>query len=336
MSGFARPTTARVLDLTGYLSPSSSPVSLDWSHSAVVSSISHTGGIQVSGDDSTPRSDEPAHANADMRHASSAGALDLSDTSLTVPAAPPAVDHAFTPQSAFPGVSENTLRDIVDEAESVASFRSLDTSATQLASVAKVLVRAMVQHPRSINQAFWDQFDRAQTVAEFDSAVGAGTSQVFDTSADVGKLCARLESAYAGRQALKHQLLTQAGLRDNAELYAHQATAEIEESKADLNRTKASDAAHLRRAMDAQATIDASTETVSKHQKFVESIQDGNGELDRIVGRLARRPQGNSATSSQVCRWQTAPLAATGLADVLGVARDPSPTKRRGLRMPKA
>ncbi|KAG3054747.1 hypothetical protein PI124_g21029 [Phytophthora idaei] len=271
-----------------------------------------------------------------MRHASSAGALGLSDTSLTVPAAPSAVDHAFTPQSAFPGVSENTLRDIVDEAVSVASFRSLTTSATQLAPVAKALVRAMVQRPRSINQGFWDQFDRAQTVAEVDSAVAAGTSQVCDTSADVGKLCARLESAYAGRQALRHQLLTQAGLRDITELYAHQATAEIEELKADLKQTKKSDAAHLRRAMDAQATIDASTETASKHQKFVESVQDGNGELDRIVGRLARRLQGVSATSPQVWRWLTTPLAAAGLAGAPGVASDPSPTKRRGLRMPKA
>ncbi|KAG3127553.1 hypothetical protein PI126_g21802 [Phytophthora idaei] len=61
-------------------------------------------------------------------------------------------------------------------------------SATQLASVTKVLVRAMVQRPRSNDQGFWDQFNRAQTVEEVGSAITAGTEQVFNTSGDVGKL----------------------------------------------------------------------------------------------------------------------------------------------------
>ncbi|KAG2959628.1 hypothetical protein PC119_g26650 [Phytophthora cactorum] len=86
-------------------------------------------------------------------------------------------------------------------------------SATQLASVTKVLVRAMVQRPRSSDQGFWYQFNRAQTVEEVGSAITAGTEQVFDTSGDVGKLRARLDSAYAGRQALEVKLLTQTGLR---------------------------------------------------------------------------------------------------------------------------
>ncbi|KAG3115879.1 hypothetical protein PI124_g6078 [Phytophthora idaei] len=81
-------------------------------------------------------------------------------------------------------------------------------SATQLASVAKVLVRAMVQRPRSNDQGFWDLFNRAQTVEEVDPTIIAGTEQVFDTSSDVGKLRARLDSACAGRQTLEVQLLT--------------------------------------------------------------------------------------------------------------------------------
>ncbi|KAG2776286.1 hypothetical protein PC129_g16579 [Phytophthora cactorum] len=105
----------------------------------------------------------------------------------------------------------------------------------------------MVQHPRLNDQGFWDQFNRAQTVEEVGSAITAGTEQVFDTSGDVGKLRARLDSAYSGRQALEVQLLTQTGLRENAELFARQATAEIDELKTELERAKDSDAAHLRR-----------------------------------------------------------------------------------------
>ncbi|KAG3088208.1 hypothetical protein PI124_g17811 [Phytophthora idaei] len=119
----------------------------------------------------------------------------------------------------------------------------------------------MVQRPRSNDQGFWDQFNSAQTVEEVGSAITAGTEQVFDTSGDVGKLRARLDSAYTGRQALEVQLLTQTGPRENAELFARQATAEIEELKTELERAKDSDAAHLRRCMDAQASLDGSTET---------------------------------------------------------------------------
>ncbi|KAG4040355.1 hypothetical protein PC123_g24104 [Phytophthora cactorum] len=163
MSGFIRRTAARALDLTGYMSPSSSPV--------------------------LPKA--------------SPAALEVSSV----------ISHAFTTQSALPGVSEEALRDIVDEVATAASDRNLAISATQLASVTEVLVRVMVQRPRSNDQGFWDQFNRAQTVEEVGSAITAGTEQVFDTSSDVGKLRARLDSAYAGRQALEVQLLTQTGLR---------------------------------------------------------------------------------------------------------------------------
>ncbi|KAG3155447.1 hypothetical protein PC128_g22075 [Phytophthora cactorum] len=95
----------------------------------------------------------------------------------------------------------------------------------------------MIQRPRSNDKGFWDQFNRAQTVEEVSSAITAGTEQAFDTSGDVGKLRARLDSAYAGRQALEVQLLTQSGLRENAELFVRQATAEIEELKTELKQT---------------------------------------------------------------------------------------------------
>ncbi|KAG2763335.1 hypothetical protein PC116_g26737 [Phytophthora cactorum] len=75
-------------------------------------------------------------------------------------------------------------------------------SATQLASVTKVLVRAMVQRPRSNDQGFWDQFNRAHTVEEVGSTITACTEQVFDTSGDVGKLRARLDAAYASRKGV--------------------------------------------------------------------------------------------------------------------------------------
>ncbi|KAG2845677.1 hypothetical protein PC113_g18130 [Phytophthora cactorum] len=168
MSGFIRRTAARALDLTGYMSPSSSPLPDD--------------------DSAPPRGDAAVRGR--------------SDTLLVL-----------TAGSALPGVSEEALRDIVDEVATAASDRNLAISATQLASVTEVLVRVMVQRPRSNDQGFWDQFNRAQTVEEVGSAITAGTEQVFNTSSDVGKLRARLDSAYAGRQALEVQLLTQTGLR---------------------------------------------------------------------------------------------------------------------------
>ncbi|KAG3114437.1 hypothetical protein PI125_g6454 [Phytophthora idaei] len=125
----------------------------------------------------------------------------------------------------------------------------------------------------------------AQTVEEVGSAIIAGTEQVFDTSGDVGKLRARLGSAYAGRQALEVQLLTQTGLRENAELFARQATAEIEELKTELKRAKDSDAAHLRRCMDAQASLDASTETTEKLRQFIKSMQESNLSIQKQVQR---------------------------------------------------
>ncbi|KAG2901368.1 hypothetical protein PC117_g21759 [Phytophthora cactorum] len=268
-------------------------------------------------------------------------------------------------------------------------------SATQLASVTKVLVRAMVQRPRSSDQGFWYQFNRAQTVEEVGSAITAGTEQVFDTSGDVGKLRARLDSAYAGRQALEVKLLTQTGLRENAELFARQATAEIEELKAELKRAKDSDAARLRRCMDAQVSLDASTKTTEKLRQFIKSIQEStfrsrsrsttsklhrllsdlikgdssdvqamqskvavqrdqihrltrtNGILRQQVdlrrsssSELSPSPSSDSEDSKRrQCKPSGSPkaaLAAAVLADVPSIASDPSPSKRRDLRMPKA
>ncbi|KAG3011155.1 hypothetical protein PC121_g15978 [Phytophthora cactorum] len=268
-------------------------------------------------------------------------------------------------------------------------------SATQLASVTKVLVRAMVQRPRSSDQGFWDQFNRAPTVEEVGSAITAGTEQVPDTSGDVGKLRARLDSAYAGRQALEVKLLTQTGLRENAELFARQATAEIEELKAELKRAKDSDAARLRRCMDAQVSLDASTKTTEKLRQFIKSIQEStfrsrsrsttsklhrllsdlikgdssdvqamqskvavqrdqihrltrtNGILRQQVdlrrsssSELSPSPSSDSEDSKRrQCKPSGSPkaaLAAAVLADVPSIASDPSPSKRRDLRMPKA
>ncbi|KAG2965173.1 hypothetical protein PC118_g19897 [Phytophthora cactorum] len=274
-------------------------------------------------------------------------------------------------------------------------------SATQLASVTKVLVRAMVQRPRSSDQGFWYQFNRAQTVEEVGSAITAGTEQVFDTSGDVGKLRARLDSAYAGRQALEVKLLTQTGLRENAELFARQATAEIEELKAELKRAKDSDAARLRRCMDAQVSLDASTKTTEKLRQFIKSIQESTfrsrsrsttSKLHRLLSDLIkgdssdvqamqskvavqrdqihrltrtngilrqqkpgkRRRLRRAGSSSELspspssdsedskrrqCKPSGSPkaaLAAAVLADVPSIASDPSPSKRRDLRMPKA
>ncbi|RAW21842.1 hypothetical protein PC110_g21717 [Phytophthora cactorum] len=186
---------------------------------------------------------------------------------------------------ALPGVSEEILRDIVDEVATAASDRNLAVFATQLALVTKALVRAMVQRPRSNDQGFWDQFNRAPTVEEVGSAITAGTEQVPDTSGDVGKLRARLDSAYAGRQALEVQLLTQTGLRENAKLFARQGTAGIEELKTELKCAKESDAAHLRRCIDAQVSLDASTETAEKLRQFIKSVQESNLSIQKQVQR---------------------------------------------------
>ncbi|KAG4036101.1 hypothetical protein PC123_g28331 [Phytophthora cactorum] len=205
---------------------------------------------------------------------------------------------------ALPGVSEEILRDIVDEVATAASDRNLAVFATQLALVTKALVRAMVQRPRSNDQGFWDQFNRAPTVEEVGSAITAGTEQVPDTSGDVGKLRARLDSAYAGRQALEVQLLTQTGLRENAKLFARQGTAGIEELKTELKCAKKSDAAHLRRCIDAQVSLDSSTETAEKLRQFIKSVQESNLSIQKQVqhveapsttlgphqGRLVGRP----------------------------------------------
>ncbi|KAG2775585.1 hypothetical protein PC112_g25179 [Phytophthora cactorum] len=188
---------------------------------------------------------------------------------------------------ALPGVSEEILRDIVDEVATAASDRNLAVFATQLALVTKALVRAMVQRPRSNDQGFWDQFNRAPTVEEVGSAITAGTEQVPDTSGDVGKLRARLDSAYAGRQALEVQLLTQTGLRENAKLFARQGTAGIEELKTELKCAKKSDAAHLRRCIDAQVSLDASTETAEKLRQFIKSVQESNLSIQKQVQRAA-------------------------------------------------
>ncbi|KAG2916610.1 hypothetical protein PC117_g17694 [Phytophthora cactorum] len=247
MSGFIRRTAARALDLTGYLSPSSSPLPDD--------------------DSAQRRGATAAPARSDAPPVLAASAHGSSEASPTAPVAPPAISHAFTAQSALPGVSEDALRDIVDEVATAASDRNLAMSATQHASVTKVLVCAMVQRPRSNDKGFWDH------------------EQVFDTSSDVGKLRVRLDSAYAGHQALKVQLLTQTGLRENAELFARQATAEIEELKAELKRAKESDAAHLRRFMDAQVSLDASTETTEKLRQFIKSIQESNLSIQKQVQR---------------------------------------------------
>ncbi|KAG2993813.1 hypothetical protein PC129_g15144 [Phytophthora cactorum] len=244
MSGFIRRTAARALDLTGYLSPSSSPLPDD--------------------DSAQRRGATAAPARSDAPPVLAASAHGSSEASPTAPVAPPAISHAFTAQSALPGVSEDALRDIVDEVATAASDRNLAMSATQHASVTKVLVCAMVQRPRSNDKGFWDQFNRAQTVDE---------------------LRVRLDSAYAGHQALKVQLLTQTGLRENAELFARQATAEIEELKAELKRAKESDAAHLRRFMDAQVSLDASTETTEKLRQFIKSIQESNLSIQKQVQR---------------------------------------------------
>ncbi|KAG3079287.1 hypothetical protein PI124_g19721 [Phytophthora idaei] len=278
MSGFIRGTAVRALDLTVYLSPSSSPVSLGLSHLTTVCSFARVDVVQLpDGDSAPPRGDATVPGRSDAPPVLAASVQGPPEALPAAPVASSIISHAVTTPSALPGVSKEALRDIVDE------DRNLAMSATQLASATKVLVRAMVQRPRSNDQGFWDQFNRAQTVEEVGSAITAGTEQVFDTSGDVGKLRARLDSAYADRQALEVQLLTQAGLRENAELFARQATAEIEELKTELRHAKDSDAAHLRRCMDAQASLDASTETIEKLRQFIKPIQESNLSIQKQV-----------------------------------------------------
>ncbi|KAG2788336.1 hypothetical protein PC116_g3161 [Phytophthora cactorum] len=157
MSGFIRRTAARALDLTGYLSQSSSPVSLGPSHLTAVCSFVHVDVIQLPDDDSAPpRGDTAVPGRSDAPPVLAAGVQSASEASPAAPVASPIISHAFTTQSALLGVSEEALRDTVDEVATAASDRNLTMSATQLAPVTKFLVRAMVQRPRSKDQGFWD------------------------------------------------------------------------------------------------------------------------------------------------------------------------------------
>ncbi|KAG2999011.1 hypothetical protein PC118_g999 [Phytophthora cactorum] len=237
MSGFIRRTAARALDLTGYLSQSSSPLPDD--------------------DSAPPRGDTAVPGRSDAPPVLAAGVQSASEASPAAPVASPIISHAFTTQSALLGVSEEALRDTVDEVATAASDRNLTMSATQLAPVTKFLSRKSA--PPSL--------------------------LTLSTSGDVGKLRARLDLTYAGRQALEVQLLTHIGLRENAELFARQATAEIEELQTELKRGKDSDAAHLRRFMDAQGSLDASTETTVKLRQFIKSIQESNLSIQKQVQR---------------------------------------------------
>ncbi|KAG3002654.1 hypothetical protein PC123_g20110 [Phytophthora cactorum] len=269
MSGFIRRTAARALQLTWNLSPSSSPASLGPSLLTVVCSFTHGDVIQLTDDDSAPqRGDTAVRGRSDAPPVLAAGVQGPSEASPAAPVAPPIISRAFTAQSALPGVSEEALSDIVDEVATAASDHNLAMSATQLASVTKALVCAMVQRPRSYDQGFWDQFNRAQTVEKVSSAITAGTEKVFDTSSNVGKLRARLDSAYASRQALEVQLLTQTGLRENAELFVRQATAEIEELKTEF-----------------KVSLGASTETTEKLRKLIKSVQEPNLSIQKQVQR---------------------------------------------------
>ncbi|KAG2794572.1 hypothetical protein PC113_g10208 [Phytophthora cactorum] len=94
MSTFVRRTGARALDPTGYLSPSPSP---------------------ASGDDSTPLGDAPATPTVAEASTAVITASEATGTSSAAPAVSPSVRRSFTPQTALPGVSEDTLRNIVEE-----------------------------------------------------------------------------------------------------------------------------------------------------------------------------------------------------------------------------
>ncbi|KAG3183681.1 hypothetical protein PC128_g14055 [Phytophthora cactorum] len=238
MSGFIRRTAARALDLTGYLSQSSSPLPDD--------------------DSAPPRGDTAVPGRSDAPPVLAAGVQSASEASPAAPVASPIISHTFTTQSALLGVSEEALRDTVDEVATAASDRNLTmTKASGTSSIA----------PRQSRKS------------------APPSLLTLSTSGDVGKLRARLDLTYAGRQALEVQLLTHIGLRENAELFARQATAEIEELQTELKRGKDSDAAHLRRFMDAQGSLDASTETTVKLRQFIKSIQESNLSIQKQVQR---------------------------------------------------
>ncbi|KAG4053972.1 hypothetical protein PC123_g10901 [Phytophthora cactorum] len=238
MSGFIRRTAARALDLTGYLSQSSSPLPDD--------------------DSAPPRGDTAVPGRSDAPPVLAAGVQSASEASPAAPVASPIISHTFTTQSALLGVSEDALRDTVDEVATAASDRNLTmTKASGTSSIA----------PRQSRKS------------------APPSLLTLSTSGDVGKLRARLDLTYAGRQALEVQLLTHIGLRENAELFARQATAEIEELQTELKRGKDSDAAHLRRFMDAQGSLDASTETTVKLRQFIKSIQESNLSIQKQVQR---------------------------------------------------
>ncbi|KAG2806907.1 hypothetical protein PC112_g17632 [Phytophthora cactorum] len=133
-------------------------------------------------------------------------------------------------------------------------------------------------------------------------------------------------------KALEVQLLTQTGLRENAELFARQATAEIEELKAELKRAKDSDAARLRRCMDAQVSLDASTKTTEKLRQFIKSIQESTfRSSDAIEGCIATQP--DPPTDSN--QWNSSPAGGSSPLEVniaKAVHHSKKPGKRRRLR----
>ncbi|KAG3115880.1 hypothetical protein PI124_g6079 [Phytophthora idaei] len=61
--------------------------------------------------------------------------------------------------------------------------------------------------------------------------------------------------------------------------------AEIEQLKTKLKRAKDSDAVNLRRCMDAQLSLDASTETTEKLRQFIKSNQESNLSIQKQVQR---------------------------------------------------
>ncbi|KAG3085138.1 hypothetical protein PI125_g19320 [Phytophthora idaei] len=209
MSGFIRRTAARVLDLTGYLSPSSTPVSLDPPHLITGCSFAQVDVIQLPDDDSAQRRGATAApARSDAPPVLAASAHGSSEASPTAPVAPPATSNAFTAQSALPGVSEDALRDIVDEVATAASDRNLAMSAIQLASVTKVLVCAMVQRPRSNDQGFWDQFNRAQTVDEVGLLAVSKFSTLQATLGSSGRAWTRrMQATRRWRSSCSHRLV---------------------------------------------------------------------------------------------------------------------------------
>ncbi|KAG3138357.1 hypothetical protein PC128_g25586 [Phytophthora cactorum] len=153
-------------------------------------------------------------------------------------------------------------------------------------------------------------------------------------------------------KALEVQLLTQTGLRENAELFARQATAEIEELKAELKRAKDSDAARLRRCMYAQVSLDASTKTTEKLRQFIKSIQESTFRSNveapsitlgphqgRLVGRSGDAIEGCIATQpdppTDSNQWNSSPAGGSSPLEVniaKAVHHSKKPGKRRRLR----